>query len=73
MAASTVESVAEIVCESGEDSNTCENDSEAEALVNGAERIDGTEREGDKQTKLSGETSTEILLEYKYLFSKLKL
>ena len=37
MAALTAESVAEMVCESGEDSSTCENDSEDEALVNGAE------------------------------------
>ena len=28
------------------------------------ECIDGTEREGDKQTKVSGETSTEILFKF---------
>ena len=44
MAALTAESVAEIVCESGEESSTCENDTEDEALVNGAECIDGRYR-----------------------------
>ena len=40
MAALTAESVAEIDCESGEDSSAYENDTEDEALVNGAECID---------------------------------
>ena len=76
MAALTAESVAEIVCESGEDSSAYENDTEDEALVNGEPDEDGTERErvdraldeecidgkeceGDRQAKVSGETSTE--------------
>ena len=48
MAALTAESVAEMVCESGEDSSTYENDTEDEALVNGEpdeEYVDATERE----------------------------